>query len=489
MEEMLTEFEEKILKFIQSQGLFGSGDRILLAVSGGADSTVLMYAMQQLKAGGALKAEFLCAHINHQLRGIDADADENFVIEQAAILELPVKTRKINVADYACENKLSIETAARKLRIEALLDIAKANGCNVIAAAHHKDDNAETIIQRLSRGTGFRGLCGIWPKRSFDGINFVRPLLCVTRREIIDYLQNRNLNWRHDYTNDQCVYRRNFLRHKLIPQLQENCQTSVAEQLFDLSEGVRRFYGLICSRTEKLWPGLADCAEGRIALDLKMLVSEHPAVKVELVQRCLALLGCGEQNLTQEHYQKILQLTKGKTSGRQIELPDGFIVRYEYGKLVFTDCHYERGQIERGNLISKTAVNSIEFTIPGQSRFGNYLIEAGIFDAEMGAGKFKAGKTGFVEWFDWEKIKPPLIVRTRRDGDRFIPLGLAEEKKVGRFLIDQRVPQRIRKKVLVVADSEKIIWLWPIRMCGQAKITEKTKKILRLQITDAGLAQ
>jgi len=489
MEEMLTEFEEKILKFIQSQGLFGSGDRILLAVSGGADSTALMYAMQQLKAGGALKAEFLCAHINHQLRGIDADADENFVIEQAAILELPVKTRKINVADYACENKLSIETAARKLRIEALLDIAKANGCNVIAAAHHKDDNAETIIQRLSRGTGFRGLCGIWPKRSFDGINFVRPLLCVTRREIIDYLQNRNLNWRHDYTNDQCVYRRNFLRHKLIPQLQENCQTSVAEQLFDLSEGVRRFYGLICSRTEKLWPGLADCAEGRIALDLKMLVSEHPAVKVELVQRCLALLGCGEQNLTQEHYQKILQLTKGKTSGRQIELPDGFIVRYEYGKLVFTDCHYERGQIERGNLISKTAVNSIEFTIPGQSRFGNYLIEAGIFDAEMGAGKFKAGKTGFVEWFDWAKIKPPLIVRTRKDGDRFIPLGLAEEKKVGRFLIDQRVPQRIRKKVLVVADSEKIIWLWPIRMCGQAKITEKTKKILRLQITDAGLAQ
>ncbi|MCX5635488.1 MAG: tRNA lysidine(34) synthetase TilS [Planctomycetota bacterium] len=478
---MLTEFEKKILKFIYSEELFGSGDRILLAISGGADSTALMYAMQQLKADGPLKTEFLCAHINHQLRGLDADADENFVIEQAAILEMPVKTRKINVADYACENKLSIETAARKLRIEALLDIAKANGCNVIAAAHHKDDNAETIIQRLSRGTGFRGLCGIWPKRTFDGINFVRPLLCVTRQEIIDYLKNRNLNWRHDYTNDQCVYRRNFLRHKLIPQLQENCQTSVAEQLFDLSEGVRRFYGLTCKRAEKLWPGLADCAEGRIALDLKMLAPEHPAVKVELVQRCLALLGCGEQNLTQEHYEKILQLTKEKTSGRQIELPDGFIVRYEYGKLVFTDCH-----CERSNLISKTAVNSIEFAVPGQTRFGDYLVEAGIFDAEMGAGKFKAGKTGFVEWFDWEKIKPPLIVRTRKDGDRFIPLGLVEEKKVGRFLIDQRVPQRIRKKVLVVADSEKIIWLWPIRMCQQAKITEKTKKILRLQITDAG---
>ena len=460
-----------------------------MAVSGGADSTALMYAMQQLKAGGALKAEFLCAHINHQLRGLDADADENFVIEQAAILEMPVKTRKINVADYACENKLSIETAARKLRIEALLDIAKANGCNVIAAAHHKDDNAETIIQRLSRGTGFRGLCGIWPKRSFNGINFVRPLLCVTRREIIDYLQNRKLNWRHDYTNDQCVYRRNFLRHKLIPQLQENCQTSVAEQLFDLSEGVRRFYGLICERTEKLWPGLADCAEGRIALDLKILASEHPAVKVELVQRCLALLGCGEQNMTQEHYDRIISLSNENLSGREIELPGDFLARYEYGKLVFCSYHCERGEAERGNLISKTAVNSIEFTVPGQTRFGDYLIETGIFDAEMGAGKFKAGKTGFVEWFDWEKIKPPLIVRTRRDGDRFIPLGLVEEKKVGRFLIDQRVPQRIRKKVLVVADSEKIIWLWPIRMCGQAKITDKTKKILRLQITDAGLAQ
>ncbi len=479
---MFTEFEQKILNFIRSEGLFGSGDRILWAVSGGADSTALMYAMQQLKAGGALKAEFLCAHINHQLRGLDADADENFVIEQAAILEMSVNTRKINVADYACENKLSIETAARKLRIEALLDIAKANGCNVIAAAHHKDDNAETIIQRLSRGTGFRGLCGIWPKRSFNGINFVRPLLCVTRREIIDYLQNRKLSWRHDYTNDQCVYRRNFLRHKLIPQLQKNCQTSVVEQLFELSEGVRRFYGLICEHTEKLWPGLAVCVEGRIALDLKMLASEHPAVKVELVQRCLALLGCGEQNMTQEHYKKILQLTKEKTSGRQIELPDGFIVRYEYGKLVFSQDNRKSG-------LNRQITKSIEPAIPGQTRFGDYLIEAGIFDAEMGAGKFKAGKTGFVEWFDWEKIKPPLIVRTREDGDRFIPLGLAEEKKVGRFLIDQRVPQRIRKKVLVVADSEKIIWLWPIRMCGQAKITDKTKKILRLQITYAGLEQ
>ncbi len=485
---MLTEFEQKILNFIRSEGLFGSGDRILLAVSGGADSTALMYAMQQLKAEGLLDAQLFCAHINHQLRGSDADADENFVVEQAAKLRLPVTTKKLNVADYAQENRLSIETAARKLRIESLLDIAKAEGCNAIATAHHKDDNAETIIQRLSRGTGFRGLCGIWPKKSFDGVNFARPLLSVTRQEIIGYLENRKLKWRHDYTNDQCVYRRNFLRHKLIPQLQKEYEGSIAEQLFELSERVRGFYSLICERTERLWAGLANCTKGIIVLDLKLFASEHPAVKVEAIQRSLALLGCGEQNLTQEHYGRILRLTEEKTNGRplrgrplggrQIELPGGFEVRYEYGKLVFT-------QGDGHNGLNRPISESVEPAIPGQRRFGDYLIEAGIFDAQIGAGKFKAGKTGFVEWFDLEKIKLPLTVRSRRDGDRFIPLGLAEEKKVGRFLTDQRVPQRIRKKVLVVADSEKIIWLWPIRMCEQARITEKTRKILRLQITDA----
>ena len=164
---------------------------MLLAVSGGADSTALLYSMFALKNEGILHADFVCAHINHQLRTPDADIDEKFVVAQAENLSLPVITQKIDVRQFARQNKLSIETAARILRIQHLQDIAKASNCDWIATAHQKNDNAETVIQRLLRGTGFRGLAGIWPLRSFsDNITFVRPLLCVTRDQIIDYLKS-----------------------------------------------------------------------------------------------------------------------------------------------------------------------------------------------------------------------------------------------------------------------------------------------------------
>ena len=476
---MLGKFEQKVADFIKANDVFGSADKVLLAVSGGADSTALLYAVCALKAEGVLRAEIICAHINHQLRAVESEEDEDFVIAEAAKLNLKVATRRLDVRGYAHRNKLSIETAARKLRIESLLDIAKAKHCKWIAAAHHKDDNAETVIQRLARGTGFRGLGGIWPVRSFGGdIFFVRPLLYVTRTEIIEYLKRRNLKWREDKTNADCRYRRNFIRHRLIPALQRDSSVCIVEQLSLLARSAREFYDLVCRSAEKLWPALAECSSDKVVLDSEKLQPEHPAVKVELVRRSLAGLGSGERNLTQTHYEKILQLSQQRISGKKIVLPGRFVVCREYGELIFARCR-------TACQADKQTIESVKARVPGQTRFGRYLIEAGVFNAELGAGDFKAGKTGYVEWFDLDKLKGDIEVRFRREGERFWPLGLAEEKKVGKFLTASRVPQRIREKVLIVADSEKIIWVWPIRMSEQVRVDGGTRKILRLQITDA----
>lgn len=477
---MLTEFENKVAGFIKDNELFGSAAKVLLAVSGGADSTALLHTICALKTEGVLSAELICAHINHQLRGSQAEMDEDFVIAEAARLNLSLMTRRLDVRGFARKNKLSIETAARKLRIESLLDIAKAGNCNCVATAHQKNDNAETVIQRLCRGTGFRGLAGIWPVRSFaDDIKFVRPLLCVRRDEIIEYLKKRNLRWRLDHTNYDCTYRRNYIRHRLIPALQRQCSDSIVERLSELAQSAHRFHRLICSSVDKVWPELADCSDDGLKMDLKMFQPEPPAVKVELVRRSLASLGSGERNLTQEHLKRILQLTEQNISGRKIELPDGFVVGSEYGKLIFA-----RPQ-ERRQLWKQTK-KSVELEVPGRTRFGNCLIEATIFEAdEKQLKKFKAEKNEFIEWLDLDKVKPPLVVRLREDGDRFWPLGLEGEKKVGKFLTAAKVPQELRKKLLIVADSEKIIWLWPIRMSEQVKIISETQKILQLQITDA----
>ena len=480
---MLLEFESKVADFIKANRLFEKADSLLLAVSGGADSTALLYAMWTLKTGNILNADIVCAHINHQLRGADADLDEDFVISQARDLNIPITTKRLDVRGFARESKLSIETAARKLRIETLLDIAKANDCKYIATAHHKNDNAETILQRLVRGTGFRGLGGIWPVRIFtDDIRLVRPLLCLSRDEIIEYLQERNLKWRQDHTNADCTYRRNFIRHRLLPALQQDCNGSVVQELSELADSARKFYSFVCNCADKAWTELAHLSRNKVILNLDMFLTQPPAVKVELIRRSLTAVGSGERNLTQRHYERILQLAKRQVSNKKIELPHGFVVGFEYGKVIVSR---QKDRLPKGR-----TSDSIELEVPGQTRFGRYLIETSVLKAEQTRiKKFKTDKNNFIEWFDLNELKLPLIVRPREVGDRFRPLGLAAEKKVGKFLTATKVPHRLRRKMLVVADSEKIIWLWPIRISEQAKLTGGTRKILQLQITDTNQAK
>ena len=490
---MLLEFEQKVCAFISANELLGSADKarlpaakVLLAVSGGADSIALLYAMKALNSENALGAELLCAHINHQLRGAEADLDEDFVVAQASELKLAVTTKRVDVRGFAGRNKLSIETAGRQLRIKSLLEIAKDNNCDCVATAHQQNDNAETILQRLARGTGFRGLGGIWPTRVFNNeFKFVRPLLCVGRDEIIKYLEQRNLKWRDDHTNADCTYRRNYIRHRLLPSLQEDCSgtygiNSVVERLSELSEAARKFYVFVCSCADEIWPKLADCIGEKIALDSKILLAQPQLVKVELVRRSLTALGCGERNLTQHHYERILQLAKQNVSGKKIDLPDGFMVGAEYGNLIFS-------RPEKRPHLNKQIGESTGVKIPGQTRFGRYLIEATILDAGcliLDARRKTKSRINFVERFDFDKIKLPSVVRFRQAGDRFVPLGLGQEKKVGKFLTAAQVLQEVRQKILIIADEEKIIWVWPIRISEQAKVTGETRKILQLQITE-----
>ena len=479
--EMLLEFEKKLADFIRANGLLDSAEKILLAVSGGADSIALMYAIHALKAEDILNTRLLCAHINHQLRGAEADLDEEFVVTQATKLKLAVTASRTDVRGFARLNKLSIETAARRLRMEALIDIAKANDCSRIATAHQKNDNAETIIQRLSRGTGFRGLGGIWPERIFAcQIKFIRPLLCFTRDEVIRYLEQRNLNWRRDHTNTDCTYRRNYIRHRLMPTLQQDCSDSVVQQLSQLARSARKYYGMICSKADELWPFLADRDAEKTVLDLKLFLTEPQPVKVELIRRSLANIGCGERDLTQGHYEGILQLAEQNVTGRKLELPGGFAVRREYGNLIFSNCRVGLAP----PISSKDQAVTVE--IPGQTAFEKFLIQAIVLERnEVDFEKFKAVKTDSIEWFDLDKTKLPLFVRFRCTGDRFVPLGQSEEKKLGKFLTAQRVPHGLRRDVFVVADGEKIIWVWPVRISEQVKVTGETKRILQLQTTES----
>jgi len=477
---MLTEFEKKITDFITKNELFSPESKVLLAVSGGADSIALLHVINALKNHGDLNIDSHCAHINHKLRAEQADRDEDFVKKLATQLKFKIITNKINVRLYASENKLSIETAARKLRIENLTRIAQANDCNCIVTGHHKNDNAETIIHRLLRGTGYRGLAGIWPERVFnDNIKFVRPLLCVTREEIIHYLQQKNQSWREDYTNADCKFTRNYIRHQLLPGLPPGSTNSLIEELSHLSIKAGRFYKRICSEVESIWPKILKQADDTIILDLNIFQSQPYPVKIELIRRSLDYIGCGQKDLTQGHFKKIIQLTEQNISGKTIQLPDGFIVQCEYKNLRFS-------KKIKNDSIEKQVINSTELVIPSQTTFDKFLIKASILDSDkVDFEKYKATKPPSIEWFDYEKIKLPLVIRFRRTGDRFIPFGQTGEKKVGKFLTAQRVLHEIRQNILIIEDREKIIWVCPVRISEQTKIDKTTQKILQLEINES----
>jgi tRNA(Ile)-lysidine synthase len=468
----LTELERKIADFIMAEHLLMTGEKALLAVSGGADSSALLNVMSSL-----FPARISCAHINHQLRGVESDRDQDFVVEQCRKLDIPITIKEIDVRKYAQTKKLSIETAARYLRMDSLFEIAKSQNCACVATAHHKNDNAETLLHRMVRGTGFRGLCGIWPAKQFSpDIRFIRPLLCVTRDEIIQYLNDRNLKWCEDRTNEDLAYKRNSIRHRLLPALQKDCGDLLVDELSELAKVSRGFYRLVCSSADVVWPDIATVDKQAVTLDSVGLNSQPPEVKIEIIRRAVALLGCGEQDFTEQHYENILKLSENATA----QLPESIEAHRQGGKITFVLCR-ARGDREKEYIIKSADVVALK--VPGKALFGHYAIEAEVFDYdESRFKKFRTNKNNTVEWFDFDKLKYPLEIRFRRPGDRFRPLGLAGEKKVGKFLTTAKASSSVRRKLFVVADSEKIIWLCPVRLSEWVKVTEHTKRILQLRV-------
>jgi tRNA(Ile)-lysidine synthase len=471
-------FEDKVAAFIQAYGLMGPEARVVAAVSGGADSMALLHVLFSLRDRGVLSQDLVCAHVNHKLRGPDSDADEKFVRSQAEALGLSFFCTSLDVTVYAREHRLSIETAARALRIEALLEMTRQGHGQAIATGHQEDDNAETVVHRLARGTGLRGLAGIWPSRTFnDGIRLIRPLLCVTRREVLRYLHERNLSWREDTTNADLRFRRNTIRHKLLPALQEESHLSLVGSLSGLALSTYQLYTrTVLPAVDHLWPTTVSWSHGEtLSLDVKALEGHPPLIQIELIRQVLARLGCGERDLTDLHYTRLLSLIVTKTSGRAVSLPGGFMARRR--------GHHVR--IGRPEPIREPAPEGgpVSLEVPGQARWGQGLIETVVLTLDEVQGyRIENNTCRTSEWLDGDKLKPPLVLRHCRPGDRFRPLGQAGEKKVRRFLIDARIPQKGREEILVVEDQEKIVWICPVRLSDRVKVTESTRRIVQINI-------
>ena len=477
---MHSEFEKKIVDFIDANRLLANTDSLLLAVSGGADSVAMAFALHKLCQSESLNLKLSIAHINHNLRGALSDEDERFVVRFGGQLSIPVKTCAVDVRKFADQNKLSIETAARDLRLSNLTDIANSNGCSAIATGHHKNDNAETMIHRMLRGTGFRGLCGIGPERVFSAngsnVKFIRPLLCVTRKEIDEYCKQNNLTFRHDHTNDEYDHTRNRIRHLLLPALQKQSSCSLVNELSDLSQSCRKMYLRVCGETDSAWEK-AIIAEKpcEIVFDQKNFAQYAELIQAELIRQALTRIGCGERDLSSQHYRNIMALSFA-IGRKEVTLPTGFIARTEHEKITFTKSDESIDSC-------KSNINEMRVIIEGETIFGESVLEAKVFDAGCcDIEEFKNSKDEYIEWFDLDKIMMPLKIRGRKEGDKFRPLGQKADKKVGKFLTAAGIDYDLRRQLLIIEDRERIIWLGAIRASEFTKVTAETEKILQLRL-------
>jgi len=468
--------EKNVADFFSKNDLCRSPG-IVLAVSGGADSTALMQSMRVLKKGGIFQGRLLCVHVNHCLRGQESDRDESFVRNLAAHMGFEFVAERVDVKTYAQKNKLSIETSARKLRLDALMKNASKNNFSLIATAHHANDNAETVLQRLSRGTGLCGLCGIWPKKNFgNDITFIRPLLLLQRDQIISYLRQGGLKWRNDSTNQQCEFRRNFIRHKLLPALQSESKAPLVEKLEKLSSACRRLMQKVSIQADTFCSENLNYQNQQAVLKTPGLDQLDRETLIEILRKTLELTGCGLQNISSTHYKRIIDLIDKSHSGREVELNSRFVVRYEYGKLLFF-------KKQKKDITEKSLSRYIELNIPGTTIFGDYQVNAEIIDrASFDLSRFYRSKDEFCEIFDFDKLQLPLKVSRGRSGEKFRPLGHTGEKKIGKFLTDQHVPKNIRDISLLLSDQKSVIWLWPIRISDDCKVTKTAKKLLFLHI-------
>ncbi|MDH7600292.1 MAG: tRNA lysidine(34) synthetase TilS [Sedimentisphaerales bacterium] len=464
--------EQRLAAFVCRYALIPQGCRVLVAVSGGTDSMALLEALTRLKAAGVLDIDLVCGHVNHQLRGSEADQDQQFVRQQAAARDLEFVCMFVDVKGLAERSGLSLETAGRILRLDALVKMARETGCSRIALGHQANDNAETVVHRIMRGCGFRGLSGIWPERPIEGLTLIRPLLCVTRGQILEYLIARGVAWREDSTNRDLRFTRNRIRHALLPMLQAGSASDLLQALSSLALAVYQFYlnhvlpdaQLRGSRSIKAVPG-------GVLLSIEDTRGVHPLVLWELLRHALTRAGCKEADLGYHHYRGLVGLIYGTV--KAVALPSGLVARLDGGHVYIT---------RQGPRPGVETAGPVGLPVPGAAQLGAVRIEASLVDSYDPRIR-SAGASSVTEQIDWDSIRPPLIVRPPRPGDRFVPLGLSQEKKVARFLMDAKVPRYMRSQVMIVADQEKVIWVCPVRISESVKVRPQTRQVLALTAT------
>ncbi len=455
----------KVKKYIEKHQMISVGDTVVAGVSGGADSVCLLYMLWELSK--EMDFGLFAVHVHHGVRE-DADEDAAYVKKLCKELSIPFFLKKVNMYAYAKEKGLSPEEAGRQLRYQAFEEVLEVeNDKYKIAVAHNNNDRAETMLFHLFRGSGLKGLCGIPPVRE----KIIRPLLCLDRAEIEQYLAERNIAFCIDSTNDEDTYTRNKIRHHILPfaekQICKNATAHMGETadiLMETEVFLQKQTILACERC------LVDCG---LIINLTAFRQEDPFLQKRVLLQCLEQVTSHRKDITKEHIEAILSLID-KDGSKELSLPYGLTVYKEYDKLKFLKKNEKR-----------TEVMEIPVCIPGEIEVPGL----GIMEFECiseDAFSYKKGQIipekTYTKWFDYDKITKSLIVRNRKTGDYLtIDKGL-RKKSVKDYMMNEKIPKGERNQLFLLADGEHVLWIPGYRISQYYKVDENTKRILQVQI-------
>jgi len=462
----------KVERTIGADSMLEPGHRVLVAVSAGPDSVVLLHML--LEAAPAMDLELAVAHLNHCLRGSQSDADEDFVRRLAADAGLKFYCRKQNVAGLKKISGLSLEAAGRQARYAFLEEVAEKNGFDRIALGHQADDNAEQLLLHLLRGSGPAGLAGIPPVRG----RLIRPLIDLTRSEIMTWAEFHGLEYRRDASNDDLRFTRNRVRHRLLPMLEKEFNPNARAVLHRTARLLRQ---------EQQWLGALDArwAEkvavarrpGAIDIEAAALNCMPPAQARRVLRHLAGELMGYLRGFTSVHIEALLALCAPDKEGRQLHLPLGIRARRD-GPLLrisFRQDEPAKPTAEPWSLaVMPEAGRPLQVDLPGGGRLEIRIMAPGPETFRQVTGHHEA-------CFDMDRLVMPLTVRNFRKGDRIRPFGLDGSQKLKKLFIDRKIPRRQRSGIPLVVSGDRIIWAAGIRRAAHAPVTGNTRRILHLR--------
>ncbi|MGL4741895.1 MAG: tRNA lysidine(34) synthetase TilS [Sarcina sp.] len=457
--------KDKVLKYISENSMIKEGDRVLVALSGGPDSVCLLHLLSVLRKDLGIK--IFAAHVNHLIRGEEAFNDEEYARSLCESLDIKFFAKRVKVEQVAKEKGISTEMAGRDERYNFFDEIRKRENIDKIAIAHNANDQAETLIMRIMRGTGLEGLVGIKPIRG--GI-FIRPILSLTRDEIESYCDINNLQPKIDKTNLEDIYSRNKVRINMIPYIKEHFNPDIVTTMNRLAHNALVDSKFIDSVVDEKYDIYCNNRGNSIVISADAFSCDE-AIITRVVRRALMKVSNVFNNFELKHIYDVLALQKGET-GKRISLTNDIIAINQYADIVIAN-KFDLEEYSDDEEISFKIKDIIENS--KEVKFNSYNFKFEIIEND-GQINFNNAKEKYFNFDDVEVI----TLRTRKNGDKIMPFGSKVSKKLKDIFISSKVPKEDRDRIPVLVFDDNISWIVGLRTSELFKINQKNRKLLKI---------